>query len=99
MQIWFFSDSPRGAAASCAIYSIVVTAKANGVKPRDYVERLPEEIPNTPGIDDPGVLDRFMPWSEAVPDSCRMTPAQAARAAEMPDDPILNVDPEAFDED
>ena len=47
----------------------------------------------------PRVLDRFMPWSEAVPDSCRMTPAQAARAAEMPDDPILNVDPEAFDED
>ena len=35
---WLFSDAPRGARASAAIYSVTTTAKANGLNPRLYVE-------------------------------------------------------------
>ena len=41
-----FSDVPRGAAASAAIYSIVVTADANGLNQRLCMEWLLTEMPN-----------------------------------------------------
>ena len=38
-------DSIHGAKSSAIIYSIVETAKANNLKPFDYVQHLLEEIP------------------------------------------------------
>ena len=42
---WLFSGSPRGAKSSAALYSLIETAKANGVDPYRYlrvaIERLP----------------------------------------------------------
>lgn len=35
---WLFSDTPAGAKASAVIYSIVETAKANSLVPRDYIQ-------------------------------------------------------------
>ena len=34
---WLFSASPKGAAASAAVYSIVETSKANGLEPFRYL--------------------------------------------------------------
>ena len=34
---WLFSGSPKGAAASAAIYSIIETAKANDLNPYKYL--------------------------------------------------------------
>lgn len=34
---WLFSGSPRGAEASATVYSIVETAKANGLEPYSYL--------------------------------------------------------------
>lgn len=96
-RAWLFSDTQAGAEASCGIYSIVTTARANGLMPMRYLEWLLEELPNTPGADDPAVLERFMPWSPEVPESCRMTPAEAAEADPMLD-PLVDVDPNALDE-
>lgn len=93
-----FSDVPRGAAASAAIYSIVVTAGANGLNQRLYMEWLLAEMPNDEHLREPGGIDRYLPWSEAVPESCRLSPAEAAKLAQMPDDPIIDIDPEPFDE-
>jgi transposase len=43
---WLFSGSPRGAQASATLYSLIESAKANGLEPRAYLgflfERLPE---------------------------------------------------------
>jgi transposase len=43
---WMFAGSPRGAHASATLYSLIETAKANGLEPRAYLtflfERLPE---------------------------------------------------------
>ena len=89
---WLFSDTPRGAEASAAIYSIVVTAKQNGLNQRAYVEWLLTEMPNDDRLDEPGRIDRYLPWSEDVPAECRLSPEKAVIATEMPDEPIIDPD-------
>ena len=42
---WLFSGSPNGAKASSSLYSLIETAKANGLKPYDYFRYLLEKIP------------------------------------------------------
>ena len=37
---WLFADTPKGASASAAIYSIVETAKANGLDVFLYLEQI-----------------------------------------------------------
>ena len=37
---WLFSDSPKGASASAMLYSLVVSAKMNGLNAEDYLVRL-----------------------------------------------------------
>ena len=44
---WLFSGSPAGAEASCALYTLIETAKANGLNPWDYLLRLCTELPTT----------------------------------------------------
>lgn len=87
---WLFSDTPRGAEASAAIYSIVVTAKLNGLNQRAYVEWLLTEMPDDERLGEPGRIDRYLPWSGEVPDACRLSPEKAKEAAEMPDEPIVD---------
>jgi transposase len=55
---WLFSNTSRGAQASATLYSLVETAKANGLTPFDYIKRLLEELPTQP--DD---LQYLMPWN------------------------------------
>lgn len=43
---WLFSGSPRGAAASAALYSLIETAKANGREPYWYLRELFEKLPH-----------------------------------------------------
>lgn len=42
---FLFSGSPRGAAASATLYSLVETAKANGLEPWAYLNYLFEKLP------------------------------------------------------
>lgn len=42
---WLFAGSPRGAHASCAIYSIIQSAKLNGIDPYWYLRYLFEKLP------------------------------------------------------
>ena len=87
---WLFSDTTRGADASAAIYSIVVTAKLNGLNQRAYLEWVLTEMPNDGGLGEPGRIDRYLPWSEDVPANCRLSAERAEEAAEMPDEPIVD---------
>ena len=42
---WLFSGHPRGAEASAALYSLVQTARANGLDPYYYLRYLFEHLP------------------------------------------------------
>lgn len=42
---WLFSGSPRGAKASAILYSLIETAKANGLEPGAYLKHLFENLP------------------------------------------------------
>lgn len=64
---WLFCNSQRGARASSVVYSIIETAKANGLKPFDYLQFLFETVPNTTT----GSLDSLLPWGELVHKDCR----------------------------
>ena len=43
---WLFSNTPKGAKASAIIYSIVETAKENGLNPYDYLTYIFKQAPN-----------------------------------------------------
>ena len=44
-KAWLFSGSPRGAQASATLYTLVETAKANGLEPWAYLNYLFEKLP------------------------------------------------------
>ncbi len=45
---WLFSGTPEGAQASALLFSLIETAKANGLEPYHYLRYLFEKIPTTP---------------------------------------------------
>ena len=55
---WMFSNTASGANASAVLYSIIETAKCNGLTPFNYLMYLLEELPKVP--DD---LEPLMPWN------------------------------------
>lgn len=57
-------DTINGAKTSAIIYSIVETAKANNLKPFDYVQYLLEEIPKHMNDTNCSFLENLLPWSE-----------------------------------
>ena len=69
---WLFANTPRGAAASAAIYSVIETAKENGLHPFRYLMYLFEQLPQLENPQDSQALEPFMPWSSSLPDSCRL---------------------------
>lgn len=68
---WLFANTPRGARASAVAYSIVETAKENGLEPFAYITHLFEQLPNIDLVD-PAALDTLLPWSNTLPTICRV---------------------------
>ena len=68
---WLFADTPKGASASAAVYSLVETAKANGLNVFEYLNYLLLYMPDTPWQQRPELLDDLMPWSPDVQAECK----------------------------
>jgi len=68
---FLFSNSQRGADASAVIYSIIETAKANNLKPFEYLRWLFEEMPNKRLTKEN--LRLMLPWSKSIPLECRLS--------------------------
>lgn len=49
---WLFSCTPEGASASACIYSLIETAKANGLEPNWYLKYLFENLPEAMTTED-----------------------------------------------
>ena len=59
---FLFCNTPRGAKASAIIFSIIETAKENGLNPFNYLNYLFEKLPNLDSRTDEA-LDRLLPWN------------------------------------
>lgn len=57
---WLFSDTPAGAEASAVIYSLVQTAKANGVEPYLWLRRVLRDLPAAKTVDE---VEALLPWN------------------------------------
>lgn len=68
---WLFANTPKGATASVTIYSIVESAKENGLNPYSYLKYLFEQLPNL-DIQDEAALDTMLPWATEIPEICRV---------------------------
>lgn len=68
---WLFADTPKGASASAAVYSIIETAKANGLNVFAYLQHLLLYMPDTDWQNYPEELDDLMPWSSEVQEQCK----------------------------
>ena len=74
---WLFANTPRGATASAIVYSIVETAKENGINPLTYLTYLFEQLPNIKWTDDN--LDKLMPWAEPIQQAHRIATSNERR--------------------
>ena len=62
--IWLFSDTVLGAKASAHLYSLVETAKANGLEPYGYLKHVFSELPKATRVEDIEALLPFKPKTE-----------------------------------
>jgi hypothetical protein len=65
-KAWLFSNTPEGAEASSVMYSIIETAKENGLHPFQYVKYLLESLPYATSDS----INKFLPWSDSLPAWC-----------------------------
>ncbi len=65
-KAWLFSCSPEGARASSVLYSIIETAKENGLHSFHYVKFLLETLPNATCSG----IEALLPWSDSLPEYC-----------------------------
>ena len=67
-KAWLFSNTPAGAAASSVMYSLIETAKENGLHPYRYLEYLLETLSSNSAFD----IQTLLPWSDTLPEGCRV---------------------------
>jgi hypothetical protein len=60
---WLFAITPKGAKASAVIYSIVETAKENGLNPFEYLTYVFKNAPYSDIENNPDFLDKLLPWN------------------------------------
>ena len=59
---FLFCDSVAGANASANLYSLIETAKANGLEPYAYLKTVFTELPNAGTVDD---IEALLPIAES----------------------------------
>jgi transposase len=57
---WLFSASQSGAKASANLYSLITTAKANGLEPHAYLKKVFIDLPNAQTIEH---VEALLPWN------------------------------------
>ncbi|MEG0513030.1 MAG: transposase domain-containing protein, partial [Clostridia bacterium] len=63
---WLFSDTPRGAKASAIIYSLMETAKANGLNLEKYLYHLLMVLPERLGKSETLWIEDLLPWTQEM---------------------------------
>lgn len=61
---WLFCDTIAGATASARLYSLIETAKANGLEPHAYLTRVFTDLPKATTVDD---IEALLPFKHRPP--------------------------------
>ena len=59
-KAWLFCDTPAGANASAIIYSLLETAKANGLDPYAWLRRVMRVLPAAKNVEE---MEALLPWN------------------------------------
>lgn len=59
-KAWLFSDTVAGAKASAVIYSLIETAKANGLEPYHWLRQVLRELPGAKTVE---AIEALLPWN------------------------------------
>ncbi|MGI2030134.1 IS66 family transposase [Endozoicomonas acroporae] len=57
---WLFADTPKGAKAIATYYSLIESAKANGLEPFEYPSHILKELPYADTVEK---LEQLLPWA------------------------------------
>ena len=63
---WLFCNTQAGANASATIFSLLETAKANGLNPETYLNHLLSVLPQRFAVVPQAAVDDLMPWCEEI---------------------------------
>ena len=56
---WLFSDTVKGAKSSANLYSLIETAKANGLEPYRYLCHVFNQLPKAKSLE---AIEKLLPW-------------------------------------
>ena len=59
-KLWMFCYDKVGAQASANLFSLVMTARANGVEPFEYLSELYEQLPSATTVE---AIEALLPWN------------------------------------
>jgi transposase len=68
---WLLCNTPKGARSSATIYSVVETAKANGLVVEKYLVYLMDVLCNLENKNKDTLL-KYMPWSKELPETVKL---------------------------
>ncbi len=63
---WLFCDTQAGARTSVTVFTILETAKANGINPQTYLNHLLDVLPERFAENPKASIDDLMPWSDTI---------------------------------
>ena len=69
---FLFSDTAKGADASALCFSVIETAKHNGLDPFGYLLFLLQELPKLGENPTEEQLVPLLPWAESLPEYCKL---------------------------
>ncbi len=73
---WLFCDTQAGANASVIVFTVLETAKANGLNPEAYLNHLLAVLPERFAAGSKASVDDLMPWVDEMQTSFRTSDAE-----------------------
>lgn len=70
---FLFSDTSKGADASALCFSMIESAKMNGLDVYGYLIHLLSELPKLGKKPETEQLQKLLPWSDAIPEYCKLS--------------------------
>ena len=68
---WLFADTLEGARASTVIFTVLETAKANGLNPEKYIGHLLAVLPERFAANPKAAIDDLLPWADGLRELCQ----------------------------